>query len=298
MRRHKALKLLSLLLAISLWIAVSGEERTETTLNMALELVNLAPNLAAVSDVAPALQVRVVGPRSAISRLSQAKLIQALDLSGYQSGPHTFYLGPNSFTLPRGVQIIRIQPNPVSLTLATTETRTLPVKPVLIGNLPEGYEVQSAATKPSQVTVKGPSSELAALKFLPTVPIDLTRLTEPTQVATDLDFKSLHLTLTRPVSILAEINITPQIITRTIPGVPVVAAPKPARLGRTTVTLTVKGPGPRLKELKPEDLQASVDTHHLAPGRYQLPVTVVLPPGLSLVSLSPASLTVWLAKSP
>ena len=39
--RHKALKLLSLLLALALWLAVGGEERTETTLSMSLELVNL-----------------------------------------------------------------------------------------------------------------------------------------------------------------------------------------------------------------------------------------------------------------
>jgi YbbR domain-containing protein len=296
--RNKALKLLSLLLAIALWFAVSGEERTETTLNVTLELVNLPANLMVVSEVPPALQLRVMGPRSLISKLSQSKLTQTLDLSGYKSGPHTFYLGPNSFAFPRGVQIMRIQPNPVSLTLAFTETRALPIKPMLAGNLPEGYELISSSTRPPQVTVKGPSMEIAELKFIPTVPIDLTRLTQPTVVATDLDFKTLHLTLLQPVSILADINVAPKITTRTFLGVPLVAAPKPARLSRTAVSLTLKGPWPRVKELKPEDLKATVDIRNLSPGRYQLKVAVDLPPDVSLVSTNPGSIMVWVSTSP
>lgn len=283
---------------MALWFAVSGEERTETTLNMTLELVNSPANLAVVSEMPPALQVRVMGPRSLISKLSQAKLTQTLDLSGYKSGPHTIYLGPNNFAFPRGVQILRIQPNPVSLTLAFTEIRTLPIKPVLAGNPPEGYELISAGTKPPQVTVKGPATELADLKSIPTVPLDLTRLTEPIVMVTNLDFKNLHLTLAQPVSILADINIAPKTMTRTILNVPVLAAPTPARLGRTTVTLIVKGPWPRVKELKPEDLKATVDTRNLSPGHYQLKVAVDLPPDVSLVSINPSAIAIWVSKSP
>ncbi len=298
MRRHKALKLLSLLLAIALWFAVSGEERTETTLSVGLELVNLPANLVVVSDVPPILQVRVVGPRSIVSKLSQSKLTQTLDLASYKSGPHTFYLGPTSFALPRGVQILRIQPNPISISLAVTEIKTLPIKPMLSGNAPEGYELLSATTRPSEVTVKGPAAELSQLKFIPTVPIDISRTSEHIIVATDLDFKSLHLTLTQPVSILADIDIVPQIITRTIIGIPVAAAPKPARLSRTTVTLTVRGPWSRLKDLKAEDFKATVDTDDLPPGRHQLQISIDLPPDATLVRLNPASVTAWLAKSP
>ena len=60
--RHKALKLLSLLLALALWFAVSGEERTETSLHMALEFVNLPAKMVITSEVPAELQVRVIGP--------------------------------------------------------------------------------------------------------------------------------------------------------------------------------------------------------------------------------------------
>ena len=295
--RNKLLKLLSLLLALALWFAVSGEERTETTLNMALELVNLHQSLMVTSEVPPSIQVRVIGPRSIITGLSQTRLTETLDLAGYKIGRHTFYLGPNSFNFPRGIQVIRIQPNPINLTLAATMTQTLPIKPVLENNPPEGYQVLSAQTRPAQVIVKGPYPELAELNFIPTLPIDLSHLKEHTIIATDLDFKNLHLTLKEPVPILADIMIGPKTLTRTIAKVPVLPGPQPARVSPAQVSLTVKGPWPVVQGLTPEDLQAKVDTRNLSPGRHRLIISVELPAGVSLVHSRPGAVTVTVEKS-
>jgi YbbR domain-containing protein len=290
--RNRLLKLLSLLLAMALWFAVSGEDRTETTLNMALEMINLNPSLMVTSEVPPALQVRVVGPRSIISKLSQTRLTQTLDLGGYKSGRQTFSLGPNSFSLPRGVQVIRIQPNPVTLALAATMTRTLPIKPILENNPPEGYELAGAQTRPAQVTVKGPSQELAELKFIPTLPIDLSQLKEPSSIATDLDFKNFHLALNEPAPILADIQIGTKTLTRTLSGIPVLTDPQPAKVSPAQITLTLQGPWPQVHGLTAADLKARVDTRNLAPGRHRLTVSVQLPGGVSLVRSNPAIVTV------
>ena len=297
LKRNRLLKLLSLLLAIAFWFAVSGEERTETSLNMTLELVNRNQNLMVTSEVPPAIQVRVVGSRSIVNNLSQARLTQTLDLNGYKSGRHTFSLGPNSFSLPRGVQVVRIQPNPITLTLAATITRTLPIKPVLENNPAEGYELVSINTRPAQVTVKGPSTELAELQFIPTLPIDLSFLKEHTVIATDLDFKNLHLALKDPVPILADLQIGPKTLTRTFSGVPVLTDSQAAKVSPTQVTLTIKGPWPVVHDLKPEDLKPRVDTRNLTPGRHRLAVSVELPAGVSLVNSRPANVTVTLARS-
>jgi YbbR domain-containing protein len=296
LKRNRLLKLLSILLAIALWFAVSGEERTETTLNMALEMINLQPNLMVTSEVPPAIQVRVVGPRSIVNSLSQTRLTETLDLATYKGGRHTFYLGPNSFALPRGVQVIRIQPNPINLTLAATMNQTLPIKPILENNPPEGYEVISAKTRPAQVTVKGPYPELAELNFIPTVPIDLAHLKENTILATDLDFKNLHLSLKEPLPILADIQIGPKTLTRTFSGVPVVIEAPAARISPTQVTLTIKGPWPQVHGLKAEDLKARVNIQNLSPGRHRVNVSVELPGGVSLVRARPDTVTVTVAK--
>jgi YbbR domain-containing protein len=295
--RNRLLKLLSLLLAIALWFAVSGEERTETTLNMALEMVNLHQNLMVTSEVPPALQVRVVGPRSIINNLSQTRLTEALDLANYKSGRHTFYLGPNSFALPRGVQVIRIQPNPINLTLAATITQTLPIRPVIENNPPEGYKVVSVETRPAKVTMKGPVPELSHLKSIATLPIDLSNLKESTIIATDLDFKNLHLSLKKPVAILADIQIAPKTLTRTLSGVPVLTEPQAAKVSPAQVSLTIQGPWPLVQDLKAENLKARVDTRNLTFGCHRLKISVELPGGVSLVRSRPTQVTVTVDKS-
>ena len=297
LRRHKALKLLSLLLALALWFAVSGEERTETTLTMAMEMVNIPPNMVITSEVPPNLQVRVVGPRSIISKLSQTPLTQTIDLTGYKPGRHPYYFGPNSFSFPRGVQVIRISPSQLNLTLAVSMTRTLAIKPVLQGQVPEGYEMVEAKARPERVVVKGPVSELEDLKFISTLPIDVSRLTEHTVISTDLDFKNLHLSLKEPVPILAEVSIAAKPLTRTLAGVNLVADSAPARLKPAQVTLTVKGPWRQVKDLKAADLKATVDTKNLAPGRHRLNVSVSLPPGVNLVQVQPATVAATVEKS-
>jgi YbbR domain-containing protein len=293
--RNKSLKILSLLLALALWFAVSGEERTETTLSVSLELAGLPNNMTVVSELPPALQVRVVGPRSTISKLSQTRLTHTLDLSHFKAGRHTLTLGPNSFAFPRGVVVTRIQPNPLDLVLASSIVRTLPIKPVLEGSPPEGYEVIDVTTRPSKVTVKGPYSELGSLKFIPTLPIDAANLTEHTVVGTDLDFKTLHLSLQEQLPILADINIGPKTLTRTLSAVPVLAL-HPVRLSPAQISITLQGPYPQVKELKASDVKATIEGGSLPPGRHRLNVSVDLPAGVTLVKMTPATVTATVAK--
>jgi YbbR domain-containing protein len=294
--RHKSLKLLSLFLALALWLAVGGEERTETNLNFSLELLNLPADLMITSEVPSTLQVRVSGPRGLIRSLSQSRLTHTLDLAGIKAGRQAFPLGVGSFNFPRGVQVTRVQPNPLILTLTQTITRTLPVQPVFLGHPPEGYEVKNVAIRPPKLKVKGPADELEGLKFLPTVPFDLTSLTLPVTQVVDLNFKDFHLTLVEQAPILADIDIGPKSLKRTFEGVPVLPQPLSAKLTPTKVTITLQGPWPQVKNLELNSLKASVNTTGLAPGRHRLEVQVQLPEGLTLENLSPRTLTAQIDK--
>lgn len=296
--RHKGLKLLSLLLAVALWFAVGVEEPTETTLSVALELVNPPQGMMITSEIPSSLQVRVIGPGSAIRKLTQARLVQTIDLSGFKRGRHSIPLGSKTFNFPRGVQVSRVQPNPLNLTLTPTMARTLQVQPVLEGKPPEGYVIADVKVRPSQVIVKGPYAEIADLKFLSTIPLEVGQLTAPVTLAGELDLKNLHLTLQDQSPILVDVNVAPKIISRTISGVQVAANPQKARLSPSKVNLTLKGPMLELKGLKPGDLKAAVDTGNLAPGRHRLNVSVTLPSSLTLERINPGTIEARIEKSP
>ena len=185
--------------------------------------------------------------------------------------------------------VTKIQPNPITINLSSTITATLPIKPVVVGSPPEGYELKGIKVRPDRVTVSGPADELTDLKFIPTHPIDVRHLTEMTVMATDLDFKNLHLSLKNQVPILAELDLQPKTLTRTLPEVPVLPEPGPANLRPAQVAVTVQGPWPLVKDLKPGDVKATVDTRSLGHGRSRLNVSVSLPPG-SQPGAAPAGL--------
>jgi YbbR domain-containing protein len=219
-------------------------------------------------------------------------------LDGLKSGQHTFYPGPHSFSFPQGVVVNRIQPAAITINLSTSFTATLFIKPAVVGSPPEGYELKGVKTRPEQVTVSGPQEELTDLKFIPTYPIEVRHLTEMTVLPTDLDFKNLHLTLKNQVPILAELDIQPKMLTRTIPGVTVYPEPTPVNLKPDQVTVTVQGPWPLVKRLKVEDLKATVDTSILGRGRSRLSVSLSLPQGVTLLRVQPDRVTCLSGKSP
>ena len=265
---------------------------------MALELVNPPQLMMITSEIPSSLQVRVMGPGSVVRRLTQSRLVQTIDLSGFKKGRHAIPLGPKTFNFPRGVQVTRVQPNPLMITLAPAMVRTLQIHPVLEGKPPAGYEITGVRARPSQIHVKGPTTEIADLKFLPTLPLDVSQLNVGATLAAELDLKNLHLSLQDQSPILVDVEVEPKKISRTISGVLVAAAPQKARLSPSRVSITLKGPMLVLKNLKATELQATVDTNNLSPGRHSLNVSVNLPSSLELVRIRPATISARIKKSP
>ena len=68
-----------------------------------LEFVNLPAKMVITGEVPPELQVRVIGPRSIVNKLSQTRLTQTIDLSAIKSGPPYLLPGPQQlFVSPGG----------------------------------------------------------------------------------------------------------------------------------------------------------------------------------------------------
>lgn len=297
--KNKGLKILSLALALALWFAIGGEERTVTSLKMTLELTNIPKNLIVTNNIPAQIEVRVQGPRSVVRKLTAEQLQKQLDLSGYKVGDHVFPLNPASFDFPRGVIVTRINPNAITVILGRAITRRLEVQPVIKGKPAPGYKLVKVSLSPAQVYIRGPKSELSQLKTLKTQPLDITHLSTTVGREVDLDFQNLHLTYVGDQPILAHLEISPIKKTRVINRVKVVPsnASGPVRLYPSQVSLTIRGPAPQLKDLKPKALTARVDLQNLKPGRHRLQVSANLPPGLELLHIHPPTVRVQLGKA-
>lgn len=176
LRENWGLKLLSLAFAVLLWMYVVGENRSEVSLSLPLELTRVPSDVVIVSRVPEAIRVRLNGPRSLLAGVSPAQVPVRLDLEGIQPGISGFEILPSRLNLPRGVEVTYISPSVITLEADVRARKTVPVKPRVRGAPADGFEVTEARVEPPQVEVEGSERVLRQLKDVPTDFLDVSGL--------------------------------------------------------------------------------------------------------------------------
>lgn len=298
MKKNRGLKLLALLLAVATWLAVGSEERTETSLQMALELTNVPKHLMVTNEIPSHIEVRVQGPRSVIRELTTNKLHKQIDLANAKAGSHTELLTPNTLNFPRGIIVTRVRPTPLIIDLDQAMIRRVEVQPVIKGSPAPGFEVADIAVSPKETLVRGPKRDIDKIKFINTIPIDINQLSSSVTRDVELDFQNLPLTYLDSQPLVAKITIKPKLQTKTFNNLVVVpyGATGPLRLDPAKVSITVRGPVTNLEMLRLEELIPRINLKNLKAGLYEAKVAVDLPDGLELVNVSPEKLTVHISK--
>ena len=163
--RHFGLKIWSVLLAVALWLAVTGDESVERGLRIPLELQQFPPGLELQGDAPALVDVRVRGESSALGRVAPGDIVAVLDLRGVRPGRRLFQLTPEQVRAPFGVQVVQVNPTTVPLTFIDTASRhaganaadgqvvdrTIRDRPLDIRNVPQSL---TAAVRPSDVDVQ------------------------------------------------------------------------------------------------------------------------------------------------
>src|ERR1017187_6846668 len=95
-RRHIAhnfgLKLLSLVFAAGLWLAVAHDQPAEIALEVPIEFHSMPPNMEISSEDISRVQIRLSGPAHLVHSLQPSDVYAAVDLRGLKPGERTFDL--------------------------------------------------------------------------------------------------------------------------------------------------------------------------------------------------------------
>ena len=175
--RNIALKLLSLVIAVGLWMFVNfGERDSEETLKIPLELRNVPANLMITSPRVDFIDVRVIGPRTLLGRVDRNRLSIGLDLGGVRPGPAVFRVGGEELNLPRGVKLVRLNPSQVTIELEKVSRKSVPVQLKLVGRLAPELQVIDTKVAPDSVQVTGPASDIDDVHAALTEAIDLSKV--------------------------------------------------------------------------------------------------------------------------
>jgi hypothetical protein len=114
-----AVRLLSLLLAVLLWLAVFLEHPGEVKLQVPVVLEHLPAGLLPASTPPGTLEVTVSGPRILLLGPRVRGASCGLDLSGAQAGAASYSALDGNFKLDRELKVVRVYPTTIRLTLAT-----------------------------------------------------------------------------------------------------------------------------------------------------------------------------------
>ena len=156
------LKLLSLVIAVLLWMAVAREPMAEVAITVPIEFQNAPDNLEISSESIPQVQVRERGPSGVVHDLGPAEVHAVIDLRSTSPGEHTYDLSPNKIRAPRDVQTLQVIPSQFRISFDKRATKTVKVQARVIGTTAPGYSLQDVKVEPSTVTLAGPEKRVDA----------------------------------------------------------------------------------------------------------------------------------------
>jgi len=182
------LKLLSLILALILWLTLIPEEKTfsEKTLAISLEPHNIPTEMELVKKPPATIDVVIRAPNRLIDQITSANVVAKLNLEKATVVQEEYPLYETMISVPSGAEVIKVSPNKVNLKLEKTKEVMLDVEPNIIGKLSEGLRIEKIEVSPPRVKVKGAESKIKDRDKVRTSPIDISTLTETTEFEADL----------------------------------------------------------------------------------------------------------------
>lgn len=267
-----SLKLLSLAIAIVLWLLVTGQNEPVTAhLNVQLNFIR--PQSLEISNDPPrTVDVMLTGSRSKLDDLTSLDLVATVDISDQRAGERVLRLADKAqISLPQGIKVDGFQPSAIPIRLEEIVERQVTIEPKLEGKPADGFEVYGVYPTRGSVAVRGPASRVNALQKVMTESIWLAGHRESfTAENVAIDVPDPKVDLLEPV-INVRVDIGERRIEKNFADVPVSTA-EGGKVQPSTTTVTLLGVESLMNSLKPDEIKIVLDVNgpNLTP-RLELP---------------------------
>jgi YbbR domain-containing protein len=167
------LKVLSLLLATGLWLAISpDQELAEVAVRVPIEFQHVPAHLEISSITIPDAQIRVRGPESLIRNLRSTDIHAELELGDAKPGERTFDLTAQQIRHDRELHVVQVVPGQVHLSFDTRLTRDVEIHPRVTGTFADGDQIARVLVFPERITITGPQHHVEVVDAATTDPVD------------------------------------------------------------------------------------------------------------------------------
>jgi YbbR domain-containing protein len=278
-------------------VSVALDRLDEVEVRVAVDSGVVPPGLEISTPQLSVQRVSASGPQSLLDRVDRALATVRIDPSGIDCCGQVDLVPVDADG--RRVESVELNPSSVrvQIDVNTVETsRTVPIRPLLIGAPAAGFEVGTVTADPSVVTLRGAPEVLSAIAEVLTEPISLAGSNATLRATATLvmpDGARLADPGAAEPTVVVQIRETVATRTLLLGLVCTGAPPDSACLPHVQeVAATVRGTVSALDAIDAGGLTATLDVSGLGPGDHLVQPTVALPQGVTLVTLSPISVTV------
>jgi YbbR domain-containing protein len=175
MPKNLVWKLVSLLLAILVWLAYTSTPDVVTTYTAPIVYRNLASGWMVTGNSPETVHLELRGAPGRLTPASLAEAVVLFDLGNVNTThqERTFTIAESNLNLPPGVAFLRAVPSQLRLRLARLAVKEVPVEIQLSGSLPSGYRIREQSVSPDRLRVAGPEGRVSTVSQVETDPIEL-----------------------------------------------------------------------------------------------------------------------------
>jgi len=160
LRQNLYLKIFSLMLAVVCWYVVRSEEERVRDFAVPLEYVGLPSGLELSGRAVDAVAIRLRAPEPVLGSITEDRLAARINLAHASPGEQYIPLTPEMIRTPGGVQVERVSPDLVKVSIDRRARREVPVVAEFSGSPPSGFAKVRHVIEPAKVTVEGPANEV------------------------------------------------------------------------------------------------------------------------------------------
>ncbi len=257
MTSHLPFKIVSVLLALILYLFVMQDKEGERSFRVPVVVQSEPENYVLLSEV-PELQVTVAGRTRNLARIQENQLSE-LVLNFTSPTTHRRFTA-SDFELPPGLEVISIYPEIIQLNFAPKDAKEVPVIIHAEGEPPPGYTYTATASPPT-IRIEGPEDGIASLQEIHTQPIDVSDLTEDGVRRAALVRLEPNFRYDRDIQVLVSFHMDINWTTLRLTDVPITVSGPEDRfsLDHEFLSVRLRGPQTVIDVLDRSRIRASID---------------------------------------
>jgi hypothetical protein len=176
--RNWYVKIISVGLAVLLWIYVGSLKEKERFLTVPFEIRNVTPGYTVSSDTPSYIKIVLRGTEGNLALVKEEEVKAYVDMEKGRRGKIRGVVRVEKQGIPPGVIIKEVSPRSVELTVENVVTRSVQISPVIVGKPKDGFVLADVFVSPPSVIIRGPSTAVKKVSSLHTESVAVDGLAE------------------------------------------------------------------------------------------------------------------------